>query len=177
MERDLGKTGDEPMAQEPEKAEAPAASFGGDQEEKMQEEETAVMKTKRRMEDEETEARRLWSEPKNPVNSDIDMDEELTKLKMQNWGFVSMVKVYDFRRAIDRCEHLANDSLIQFFGGANRSTSNVVMNFMTKVNKKQAKQEERFFVLVQDRVSVSGVVLMIKHERELGSAITRHGRL
>ena len=48
MERDLGKTGDELMTQEPEEAEAPAASSGGDQEE--MQEETAVMRTKRPME-------------------------------------------------------------------------------------------------------------------------------
>ena len=47
MERDLGKTGDEPLAQELEEAEAPAASSGGGQEE----EETAVMRTKRPMKD------------------------------------------------------------------------------------------------------------------------------
>ena len=57
-------------------------------------------------------------------------------------------------------------------GGASRSTPNVVMNFMTKVYKKQA-EEERFFVPVKDRVGVSGVVRMIQHVRELGSAITR----
>ena len=48
-ERNRGKTGDEPMAQEPKEAEAPAASSGGGQDEKMQEEnmqekETAVTK-------------------------------------------------------------------------------------------------------------------------------------
>ena len=63
MEKDLSKTGDEPMEQEPELAGAPAASSGGGQEEKMQEEllqeeETAVMKTKWPMEDEEAEAQR-----------------------------------------------------------------------------------------------------------------------
>ena len=58
MEMDLGKTGDEPVAQEPEDAEAPAASSGGGQEEKMQEKKSAVMKTTRPMEDEETEAKR-----------------------------------------------------------------------------------------------------------------------
>ena len=35
-ERDLGKTGDESIAQEPEEAEAPTASSGGGEEEKMQ---------------------------------------------------------------------------------------------------------------------------------------------
>ena len=52
----------------------------------MQEEETAVMRTKRSMEDEDTEAERprVEDEPKNSINSDIDMDEELNKLKMQN---------------------------------------------------------------------------------------------
>ena len=109
MERDLGKRGDEPMAQEPEEAEAPAASSGGGQEEKMQEEkmqkeETTVMKTKRPMEDEETKAKRprVEAEPKSTINSDIDMDEELNKLKMQSWNFMSMVKGYDFRREKDR---------------------------------------------------------------------------
>ena len=58
MEWDLGKTGDEPMAQEPEEAEAPAASSAGGQKKKMQEEETAVMRTKRPVEDEETEVKR-----------------------------------------------------------------------------------------------------------------------
>ena len=103
MERDLGKTGDEPMAQEPEEAEAPAASSAGGQEEKMQEE-TAMMKTKRPKEDEETEAKRprVEDEPKNSTNSDIDMYEELHKLKMQSWNFMSMVKGYDFRQAKDR---------------------------------------------------------------------------
>ena len=51
MERDFGNRGDEPMALEPEEAEAPAASSGGEKEDKMQEE-TAVMRTKRPMEDE-----------------------------------------------------------------------------------------------------------------------------
>ena len=92
------------MAQEPEEAEAPAAGSGDGQEEKMQEEETAVKKTKRPMEDEETQAKRprVVDEPKNSINSDIDMDEELTMLKMQNWNFMSMVKGYDVRRAKDR---------------------------------------------------------------------------
>ena len=40
-------------------------------------------------------------------------------------------------------------------GGACQSTPNIVMNFMTKVHKKQA-EEERFFVHVQDWVGVSG---------------------
>ena len=72
MEMDFGKRADEPMAQEPDEAKAPAAcSQGGQeetmQEEKMQEEETAVMKTKRPMEDEETEAKRprVDDEPKD----------------------------------------------------------------------------------------------------------------
>ena len=79
MERDLGKIGDEPMEQEPEETEAPAASSGDGQEEKMQEEvvqeeETAVMKTKRPMEDEEAEAQRPGeeAEPRNTIISDID---------------------------------------------------------------------------------------------------------
>ena len=42
-------------------------------------------------------------------------------------------------------------------GGANRSTPNMAMNFMTKVYKKLA-EEERFFVHVQDWVGVSGAV-------------------
>ena len=49
------------------------------------------------------------------------------------------------------------------------------MNFMTKVYKKQS-EEEMFFVHVQDRVGVSGVVRMIQPVRELGSSITRHRR-
>ena len=96
MERDLGRTGDEKIAQEPEEAEAPAASSGGGQEEKMQEEETAVMWTKRPMEDEETQGT-LEDEPKNSINSDSDMGEELNKLKMQNWNFMRMVKGSAFR--------------------------------------------------------------------------------
>ena len=92
------------MAQEPEEAEAPAASSGGGQQEKMQEEETAVVKTNPPMDDEETEAKRLREEdePKNSINSGIDMDEELNKLKMQSWYFMSMVEGYDFRRAKNR---------------------------------------------------------------------------
>ena len=160
MERDFGKRGDEPMAQEPEEAEAPAASSGGGQEEKMQEEETTVMKTKRPIEDEETEAKRprVEAEPKNTINSDIDMDDELNKLKMQNWNFMSMVKGYDFRREKDRqrfMRELEERQPDAVFGGANRSTPNVVMNFMTKVYKKQA-EKERFFVHVQDRIGVNG---------------------
>ena len=183
MERDLGKAGDEPMAQEPEEAEAPAASNGGGQEEKMreekmQEEATAVMKTKRPLEDEEREAKRPRAEddPKNSINSDIDMDEELNKLKMQNWNFMIMVKGYDFRRAEDRqrlMRELGRRQPDAVIGGASRSTPNVVMNFMTKVYKTQA-EEERFFVHVQDQVGVSGLVWMIQHVRGLGSAITRH---
>ena len=61
------------------------------------------------------------------------------------------------------------------FGGANRSTPNVVMNFMIKVYKKQAEKES-VFVHVQDRIGVNGVVRMIQHVRELGSAITRRRR-
>ena len=49
------------------------------------------------------------------------------------------------------------------------------MNFMTKVYKKQA-EKERFCVHVQDWIGVNGVVRMIQHVRELGSAITRHRR-
>ena len=49
------------------------------------------------------------------------------------------------------------------------------MDFMPEVYKKQA-EEERFFVHVLDRVHLSGVVRMIQHVREQGSAITRHGR-
>ena len=64
MERDLGKTGDGPMAQEPRrrlKLQQLAPEVAQEekmQEEKMQTEETSVMKTKRPMEDEETEAKR-----------------------------------------------------------------------------------------------------------------------
>ena len=47
-------------------------------------------------------------------------------------------------------------------GGRSRSTPNEVMNFMTKVYKKQA-EEERLFVHVQDLLGVSGVVRMIQH--------------
>ena len=61
-----------------------------------------MMKTNGLMEDEETEAPRKEDEPKNSINSDIDMDEELNKLKIQSWNFVSMVKGYDFRRATAR---------------------------------------------------------------------------
>ena len=95
MGRDPAKTGDEPMAQEPEEAEAPAASSRGEDAGG----EDAGMKTKRPVEDEETEAKRPRGEddPKNSINSDIDTDEELNKLKMQNWNFMSMVK-YDIRR-------------------------------------------------------------------------------
>ena len=91
-------TGTEPMAQEPEEAEAPAASSGGGLEEKMQEEETAVMKTKRprRMRKQKRRGR-VEDEPKNSINSDIDMDEELNKLKMQNGS----------------CENLGNDGQMQ----------------------------------------------------------------
>ena len=144
----------------------------------MQEEETAVMKTKRLLEDEETEAKRpgVEDEPQNSINSDSDMDEALNKLKMQNWSFMSMVKGYDFRRAKDRqrlMRELEEQQPDAAKGRASRSTPNVVMNFMTKVYKMQA-EEERFFVHVQDRVGVGGVVRMIQHVRELGSAITRH---
>ena len=92
------------------------------------------------------------------------MDEELNKLKMQSWNFMSMVRGYDFRRAKDRQRFMAElwerqpDAVR---GGASRSTPNVVMNFMSKVYKKQA-EEERFFVHVQDRVGVSEVVRMIQ---------------
>ena len=51
---------------------------------------------------------------------------------------------------------------MQVKGGASRSTPNVVMNFMTKVYKKQA-EKEKFFVRVQDRNGVNGVVRMIQH--------------
>ena len=100
MDSDPGETGDQPMAQEPEAP--PACSRGGQeektQEEKMQEEENTAMKTKRPMEDEETEAKRprVEDEPRNSIHTDIDIDEELNKLKMQNWNFMSMVKGYDF---------------------------------------------------------------------------------
>ena len=99
MERDLGKTGDEPVAQNSRRRKPQQLPP-----EKMQEEETVVMKTQRPMEDEETEAKRpsVADEPKNSINSDMDVDEELNKLKMLNWNFVSMVKGYDFRRAKDR---------------------------------------------------------------------------
>ena len=98
------------------------------------------------MEDEETEAKRprIEDEPKNSINSDIDMDEELNKLKMQSWNFMSMVNGYDFRRAKDRqrfMRELGERQPDAVTGGASRSTQNVVMNFMTKVYKKQAEEE------------------------------------
>ena len=85
----------------------------------MQEEETTVMKIKRSIKDEETEAKRprVEAEPKNTINSDIDMDDELNKLKMQNWNFMSMVTGNDFRREkIDNgsCENLRNGNQMQF---------------------------------------------------------------
>ena len=131
------------MAQEPEEAEAPTACSG--QEEKMQEEETTVMKTKRPIEDEETEAKkpRVEAEPKKTTNSDIDMDDELNKLKIQNWNFMGMVKDCDFRREKDRQRFMRELEELQphaVFGGANRSTPNVVMNFMTVVYKKQVEE-------------------------------------
>ena len=106
------------------------------------------------------------------------MDGELNKLKMQNWNFMSMVKGYDFRREKDRqrfMRELEERQPDAVFGGASRSTPNVVMNFMTRVYKKQA-EKERFFVHVQDRIGVNGVVRMVQHVRELGSAITRYSR-
>ena len=155
------------MAQEPKEAEAPAASSGGGQDEKMQEEnmqekETAVTKTKRPMEDEETEAKRPRNgdEPKNSINSDIDMDEELNKLKMQSWNFMSMVNGYDFRRAKDRqrfMRELGERQPDAVTGGASRSTQNVVMNFMTKVYKKQAEEESSLCT------SKTGSVLVAKY--------------
>ena len=129
------------------------------------------------MEDEETEAKRprKGDEQKNSINSDIDMDEELNKLKMQSWNFMSMVNGYDFRRAKDRqrfMRELGERQPDAVTGGASRSTQNVVMNFMTKVYKKQA-EEESSPVHVQNLVGISGEVPMIRHVRELGSAITR----
>ena len=72
----------------------------------------------RPLEDEETEAKRPReeSEPKNTINLEIDMDEELNKLKMQSWNFTSMVKGYDFRREKNdngSCENLGNGSQMQ----------------------------------------------------------------
>ena len=101
------------------------------------------------------------------------MDGELNKLRVQNWNFMSMVKGYDFRRAKDRqwfMRELDKRQLDAVIGGASRSTPNVVTNFMTKVYN---MQEERFFVHVQDLVGVSGIVRVIQHVRELGSAFTR----
>ena len=143
----------------------------------MQGKETAVIRTKRPMEEEETEAKRpgVEDEPKNSKKTEIDMDEELNKLKVQNSNFMSTATGHDPRRAKDprrfmrELDERRPDAVI---GGATRSTLNVVMNFMTKVYKKQA-DEERFCVHVQDGVGVSGVVRMIRHERELESAITR----
>ena len=129
------------------------------------------------MEDEETEAKRprIENEPKNSINSDIDMDEELNKLKMQSWNFMSMVNGYDFRRAKDRqrfMRELGERQPDAVTGGASRSTQNVVMNFMTK-SVQEASGGGEFFVHVQNRVGISGEVPMIRHVRELGSAITR----
>ena len=112
----------------------------------MQEKETAMTKTKRPMEDEETEAKRprIEYEQKNTVNSDIDMDQELNKLKMQSWNFMSMVNGYDFRPAKDPqrfMRELGERQPDAVTGGTSRSTQNVVMNFMTKVYKKQAEEE------------------------------------
>ena len=87
----------------------------------------------------------------------MDMDEELNKLKMRNWNFMSIVNGYDFRRAKDRqrfMRKLGERQLGAVFGGAGRSTANVVTNFMTKVYK-MLEEEERFFVHVQDWVCVS----------------------
>ena len=165
MERYPGKTGDEPIEQEPEEPEA----------QQLAPEMARRRRCRRRkpMEDEETAAKRpgVEDEPKNSINSDIDMEEVLKKLKMQSWNFMSMVKGYDFRRAKDRQRFMRELDERQpdaVTGGASRSTT----NFMTKVYKKHA-EKERFFVHVQDPVIVSGVVRMIQHVRELGSAITR----
>ena len=97
-----------------------------------------MMRAKWPMEDEETEAKRtrMGDEPKNSINSYIDMHEELSKLKMQSWNFMSMVKGYDFRRAKDRqlfMRELGERQPDARIGGASRSTPNVVMNFTTKV--------------------------------------------
>ena len=106
-----------------------------------------MMKTKRPMEDEETEAKRprVEAEPKNTINSDIDMDEELKKLKMQSWNFMSMVKGFDVLREKDR------QRFIRELGS--RSTPNVVMNFMTK-NTRSKQRRRGFFVHVQDWIGV-----------------------
>ena len=121
-----------------------------------------MTKTKRPMEDEETEAKRprIEDEPKNTVNSDIDMDEELNKLKMQSWNFMSMVNGYDFRRAKDRqrfMRELGERQPDAVTGGATRSTQNVAMNFMTKVYKKQAEEENSLCT------SKTGPVLVAKY--------------
>ena len=68
------------------------------------------------------------------------MDEELNKLKMQSWNFMSMVKGYDFRRAKDRQRFMRERGERQpdaVTGGARRSTPNVVM---TKVYKKKRRR-------------------------------------
>ena len=72
------------------------------------------------------------------------MEDELNKLKVQNWNFMSMVKDYDFRREKDRewfMQELEERQPDAVFRGAKRSTPNVVMNFTTKVYKKQAEKE------------------------------------
>ena len=56
--------------------------------------------------------------PKNSINSDIDMDQELNKLKMQSWNLMSMVKgvTTSDEQKIDNgsCENLMNDSQMQY---------------------------------------------------------------
>ena len=89
------------------------------------------MRIKRPTEDEETEAKR----PRVENEPNIDMDEELNKVEMQKWNFMSMVKGYDFRRAKDRqrfMRELDERRSDAVGGGASRSTPTVVMNFMTK---------------------------------------------
>ena len=82
------------------------------------------------------------------------MDEELNKLKMQRLELLEHgegLPTTSDDQKIDNgsCENLGNDSQVQFVGRASRSAPNVVMNFMTKVYKKQA-EDERFLVHVQD---------------------------
>ena len=181
MERDLGKAGPEPMEQEPEQAEAPdsggAASSGNDQEEKMHEEETAAKTTKRPAEDTEPEAKRprVGAEPESAIEKDLDMDEELNKLKMQDWNVMNMMRDYDFRRARDQqrfMRDLGEQQPDAVIGGASRSTSSVVMNFMIKAYKKQAKGE-KFFVHLQDRAGISGAMRITQQIQELGPVTVR----
>ena len=113
------------------------------------------------MQEEETEAKRprVKDEPQNSINSDIDMDEQLNKLKMQNWSFMSMVKGYEFRRAKDRQQFMRE--LDERQPDAERSDE------LYDQSLQEASGGE-VFVHVQDPVGVSGAVRMIQNVRELG---------